>query len=71
MHWTVAYLIQLADTHGYSLAEIERKADIAANSITRWKNEERIPRFEQIDKCLNVLGHRLSIKPKEEDLLNC
>jgi transcriptional regulator with XRE-family HTH domain len=61
MHWSVEYLIELVDHSPYSQAEIERKAGVKANSIARWKNENRIPRFEQLDKVLNVLGHRLAI----------
>lgn len=68
-HWTVDYLINLIDTYDYSQAEVERKAGIAANSIARWKNEGRTPRFNEIEKALNVLGFRLSIVRKEPDIL--
>lgn len=69
MHWTVDYLITLIDSLGYSQAEVEREAGIAQNSITRWKNEGRTPRFNEIEKALNVLGYRLSIVRKEPDFL--
>ena len=69
MHWTVDYLVTLIDSLGYSQAEVERKAGIAENSITRWKNEQRVPRFNEIEKALNVLGHRLSITRTEVDIL--
>lgn len=69
MHWTVDYLITLCDSLGYSQAEVERQAGISLNSIARWKNEGRVPRFNEIEKALNVLGHRLSIVRKEPEFL--
>lgn len=70
MHWTVQYLAQLAARKKRATRQIERDSGLAANTIMRWKREDREPHIDALDKALNALGYRIAIVPIERDPFN-
>lgn len=64
MHWTVEYLLNAAGKR--SVRDIERQSGLSANTINRWKREDREPHIDALDKALNAIGYRISICPLEQ-----
>jgi hypothetical protein len=63
----VLQFIELADQIGVSLHMIGIRTGISTNVLYRW-NKGALPTIANFEAALNVLGHRLSIIPIEDDL---
>ena len=62
MHWTVRYVFAVAADRDISVRELERESGVGVNTISRWKEEGRMPNINSLEKVLASLGYRLKIE---------
>ena len=68
--WIKEYFYELLKQSDLSYGTIEKQADIKKGTIARWFKTDISPSLEQMDRVLNVIGHRISIVRIERDFLS-
>ena len=68
-HWAVRWLVAELNVQKMASQYMCTKAGIHINTVTEWANH-RIPRIDNIEACINVLGYKLMIVPIEDDSMN-
>jgi predicted transcriptional regulator len=68
--WIKEYFYELVKQSDLPTYTIEKRADIRQGTIARWMKTDITPSLDQMDRVLNVLGHRLSVVRIERDFLS-